>query len=226
MRVLKQLGYGALIGGFLGYVLLGGSFTLPIYDFSTETMVIFAIISFFLCIFSLIRLATIKKKASQTLYGEEEDLRDDWLYKKYSDVSLASSTALILSIVILCIGVITEEVFPLIIISLILVFFSSIVSIMTGNSMRYVYPDRNLPNQNDKNYMNKLLEAADEGERHIILNGLYSAYNLMYVLLIFALVLFMVYSVLTGESQLFSILVISLILISINAQYIFKVRSK
>ncbi|MEG0439622.1 MAG: DUF3169 family protein [Solibacillus sp.] len=226
MKVLKQLGIGALIGGFFGYVLVGGSFTLPTYDISTELMVIFTIIAFFLCIFSLSGLTAIKKKAAQTLSGEEEDLRDEWSYKKYSDVTLASTTALVLSIATVCIGIITEASIPLVIVSLVSTIFSVIVSLMPSKYMRYVYPDRNLPNPNDKNYMSKLLEASDEGERHIMLNGLYSVYNLTSLLLLLAIVLFMFYSVATGESQLFSILVISLILISINTQYIFKIRSK
>lgn len=225
MKTLKQVAFGAIVGGIFGFALVKG-FKLPIYDFSTEMMVVLLILSSLLSIFSLIGLSAIKKKASQSFSGVDEDLRDEWQYKKYSDVSLASSIAIIISIITMCIGIITEQGRLLIIISLIVIFLSCIASTKGSTIIKYVYPDRNFPDTNSKNYSLKIFNMADEGERHVMLKGLYSAFNMTNILLIFSLLILLAYSVVTGNSQLFAILIIGLIFIIINTDYILRVRNK
>lgn len=70
------------------------------------------------------------------------------------------------------------------------------------------------------------LEVSDEGERHVMLIGFYKSYNLMNFVLFIAIVLSTFYSITTNHSQLFSIILIGIVLIIVNGKYCFSVRNK
>ena len=225
-KTLTQLLVGAVIGALIGFFIVSGDFTLPIYDIATEMALIFLGIAFLLIVGTFVKLAQLKQKSSQQFSGDEEDLHEQYLYKLYSDVSLASNIALILSIVAICVGVITEQSIVILILSIFVVLLSVLSTFLVGTSLKYAYPNREFPSFNDNQYSKKLLEMSDEGERHIMLQGFYSAFNTTNILLIGSLLLLMFYSVASGESQLFAILIIAIILIVANTQYILKVRNR
>lgn len=224
-KVMQFLG-GAVIGGLIGFFIVKGEFTLPIYEVASEMTLIFAGIALFLAIASLIKLAQLKKQSTLQLSGDEEDLQEENLYKLYSDASLASNISQIIGIVAICIGVITEQSIAHLTLSGFVLLLAITTTVLVGSSIQYASPTRVFPSMNDKQYAKKLMEMSDEGERHIMLQGFYSAFNMTNTLLLVSLLLFMFYSLVSGESQLFAILIIALILIIVNTQYMLKVRNR
>ena len=92
--------------------------------------------------------------------------------------------------------------------------------------MKKAYPERDLPDISDTDYSKKLLEISDEGERHLMLEGLYKVYQFANEAFLFAIIGIALYSVVSGDSQLFSKIVISIILLIMNGMYAFSVRNK
>ena len=134
--------------------------------------------------------------------------------------------ALVLSIVSLGAAVITEQPIWLVIVTGAAIAVATLLSTVLPAMIKVLYPDRDLPNVAEKDYAKKLLAASDEGERHVMLEGLYRTFKTLNVTLLSALLLLIIYSVGTGVSQLFAIFVIALILIIANAQYLFSIRNK
>ncbi|MEK5077708.1 DUF3169 family protein [Solibacillus sp. FSL W7-1436] len=225
-RTLKQFLFGGLIGGLIGSFIVTGEFTLPLYEIATEMTIVFLGIALLLAVGGYIKLAQLKRQSLQQLSGEDEDLHEENLYKLYSDASLAINMSLIISIAGACVGIITEQSIGIQILSVPIILIAIIAIPLVGNYIKYVYPYREIPSYNDKHYTKKMFEMSDEGERHIMLQGLYSAFNLTNILLLCSLLLCMFYSVASGESQLFAILIIALILITVNTKYILKVRNR
>lgn len=225
-RTVMQFLGGAIIGGLFGFFIVKGEFTLPLYKIATEMTIVFIVISLLLAIASFIKLAQLKSQSAQQLSGDAEDLREEYLYKLYSDASLASNISQIIGIVAICTGAITEQSIVLIVSSLIIMLLAIAANISGWASIKHAYPHRDFPSINDKHYTKKLLEISDEGERHIMLQGFYSAFSMTNILLLVSLMLLTLYSVTSGESQLFAILIIALILIIVNTQYMLKVRNR
>src|SRR5699024_217494 len=89
-----------------------------------------------------------------------------------------------------------------------------------------MYPDRDLPSSTDSNFSDKLLQASDDGERHIMLEGLYKTFNTMNATLFVGLILLMMYSISTGNDQIFGMIVIAAVLIISNVKYVTSIRDK
>jgi len=225
-RTVKQFLLGGIVGGLISVFIVSGGFTLPLYEIATEMTFVFLGIAFLLTVVGFIKLSQLKRQSLHQLSGEDEDLQEENLYKMYSDASLAINMSLILSIVGACVAIITEQSIIIQIISVPVILIPIIGTPLVGNYIKYVYPYREIPSYNDKQYSKKMFEMSDEGERHIMLQGLYSAFNLTNVLLLCSLLLCMFYSVASGESQLFAILIIAIILITVNTQYMLKVRNR
>lgn len=225
-RTIKLFLGGGIIGGFLGFIIVKDAFTLPLYEIAIEMTLIILGIALLLTIGGFVKLAQLKKQSAQQFSSEDEDEQEEILYKLYSDASLASTISLILSIVGACIAVITEQpiIFQALSVPVILLAISLVP--LVGNYIKFAYPNRDFPSYNDKKYTKKLFEMSDEGERHIMLQGLYSAFSTTNILLVSSLVLLMFYSVASGESQLFAILIIAIILVVGNTQYFLKVRNR
>ena len=226
MRIVMNLFIGAVVGFLASFIFLDNDFVLQFPDVATEMTIIFGVVTLLLIIFSIVGIAKVKKKSKAILSGNEEDERNDWMYKKYSDASLAGNISSILGIMTTCIAVITDQPIWLAISTAVLALLGVYATINITNTMKYVYPERNFPSYNDKNYSKKLLAMSDEGERHIILEGLYSAHNLTNGLLLLGIVLLLFYSEASGQSQLFSIIMIAIILIVSNTRYMLKIRNR
>ncbi|NLK11948.1 MAG: DUF3169 family protein [Staphylococcus equorum] len=89
-----------------------------------------------------------------------------------------------------------------------------------------IYPDKDLPEPGDKKYNQKLLAASDEGELFIMTKALYSSWTLTSMLLFFAMIMMIFYSFVTDESQIFSIVIIGLIMIISQLKYSYEIREK
>ena len=194
-------------------------------NFAEPLIFILATITVLLTVLTVIYIIQIKLKAKLNITGEEEDEREGWLYKKYSELSFLSTSVFVLAFTTGTIIVSTNDNSkPIMLFILVLIIFSIFVPFLSNMLAKVVYKNREIPSQTDKHYMQKMLASADEGERYIILEGLYNTFNLMNILLPISIALLMVYSGITGDTQLFAILLIALVMIIFNARYLLKVR--
>ena len=89
-----------------------------------------------------------------------------------------------------------------------------------------MYPERNLPNPSDKDYADKLFEASDDGEIHVMAKGLYRSTQLTMTLLFISMVAMILYSIITEDSQVFSIIIIGLIMIINQVKYAKEIKER
>ena len=225
-KILVWAVVGFLSGYLFMFLLKDSPANLNISFMSFEMTIIFMTLSIALIIFSLYGFVKIKSEAKRHVTGDEEDERDAYLYKRYSDIMLAASIAMYFSILMLALVAVTDQHNAFIFISFALLLVSISLNILYSGLVSVIYPDRNLPSLNDKQYAKKLLEVSDEGERHVMLHGMYRAYSNLNALLLLSLFLFIGYSVISGVSQLFSIVIIVLILVITNTQYMLTIRNK
>ena len=83
-----------------------------------------------------------------------------------------------------------------------------------------------MPKVSGKNYADKVLAISDEGERHVMLIGLYKSYYFVTFALVIAIILTTLYSVSSGNSQLFSIIIMSIVLLLTHGRYGLAIRNK
>ncbi|ARD49485.1 DUF3169 family protein [Sporosarcina sp. P33] len=217
---------GAAIGVFGMNAVLSFDSTAGFPPIGFEADIVLLAITVILLIFSTVSMVQMKKKSQLDLTGDKEDERDVWQYKRFSDVSLCTAAALVLSILAAAVAIITVQPAWILIISGVAFMVSALLSVFSSGLVNSLYPERNLPSPSDKNYAEKLLAASDEGEQFVMLQGLYKTFSTMNLTLLMALLVFIGYSVITGDSQLFSIFVIGLVLIGTNAQYLITIRNK
>lgn len=103
---------------------------------------------------------------------------------------------------------------------------SFVLSHLTQRQLRVMYPDRDLPKTSSPDYAQQLLDVADDGEKHVMLQGLYRTNISMMSLSFVAIIVLLLYSLLTGNSQLFAIFVVIFLMVFTNVQYIRIVRAK
>jgi len=231
MKKILSVVFAVLVGGIIGFVstyviksgMAGSGWSLD--SIAQPILILLIAITIFFLLISTVHIFQMKEKAKTQVDGDAEDEKDKWLYKKFSDTVLTTNTAIILSLTTICIAIITDQSIALIISGGVLIIISTGVGIANSKLIKIVYKDRMLPSMNDKDYSKKLLAMADEGERHVMLEGLYKTYELMNILLPSSILLLMFYSEFSGETQLFSIFLISIITIVLNARYILKIRS-
>ncbi|WP_432355833.1 DUF3169 family protein [Sporosarcina sp. A2] len=219
-----------LIGAVTGFsvIFLTDAIQLDIDFLSVayEGNIILTALTFLLLIYSAFNILIMRKKMRLNVSGEEEDAKDVWIYKKFSDTNFASVVGLVTGIAAFALSLITVQPFWVILTSAIAAFLACMFTIVVPSLINTFYPERNLPAVSEKNYGKKLLAASDEGERHVMLEGLYRSYTLLNAALVLSLLLLMVYSIMTEVSQLFAIFLIGAVLIGGNAQYYLVIRNR
>ena len=218
---------GAVAGFVTMYLLL--SLDLDIYNFpsiSFEVTIICMGVSLLAIIFNLSGLIRLKRDAKKHVLGDEEDEREVLQYKRYSDMSLAGNIVIYFSLAMLALVAITDQHNTFIFISLALNMIGLSLNFVNLEFSKIIYPDRDFPSVNDKQFAKKLLEMSDEGERHVMLEGIFHAFTSVNTLLLIGVLILIGYSVVSGESQLFGILTILFILVITNAQYMLSIRKR
>src|SRR5690606_13746947 len=97
-----------------------------------------------------------------------------------------------------------------------LIFLALMFQLFVSILLQKVYPDRELPNVSESNYAEKLLAVSDDGERFVMLQGLYKSFNLFNLLIIFAIIGAIIYSLYSDHSQIFSIVLMCFVLFLTN----------
>src|SRR5699024_6286197 len=123
-------------------------------------------------------------------------------------LTAASTTALVMSLVALAIQILNAEIIWLIITSGVIFIITVIFSFFVGGIINSLYPERNLLNPSDKDYADKLCEASDDGEIHVMAKALYRSTQLTMTLLFISTLAMILYSIITEDSQVFSIIII------------------
>jgi len=225
-RISGQLLIGALIGFFGMLVVLDGNFRMDLSPYAYPGNLAILAITAALVVFSAYCYFSVRNLANQELSGDEEDAAERRMYKQYSDASLSSTLAMLFSLASMSLSLLTTQPLWLLIFGIVLIAFSFTISIVLPGLMKNMYPERDLPSISDKKYAEKLLKVSDDGEKHVMLGGLYKTHITMNSLLLGAIVLLLFYSMATDSSQLFSIFIIVGILAITNMQYQFSIRNK
>ncbi len=188
--------------------------------------IISAIGATFLIILGFFQYHRLLKVAKDHTKYMDEDSYDKYRYNKFNEVQIYSIIGFVLSLISLGIPLITYFNLPVILFSLIVYLIAVVFLTRTTKLVNKLYPERNLPQPSDKNYTDKLLLASDEGERHIMTSALYKTFSLTQVGIFFGILLLIVYSMLTGESQIFSIIILGIIMILSNTKYYSEIKEK
>lgn len=168
----------------------------------------------------------LKKRASDRDENTDEDVLDQYMYKKYADISLYIQTGLVLSILVMGIAIIQQTEVWIFTAAGITMLATLVFLFMLPTLLPVMYPERDLPASTDSNFADKLLKASDEGERHVMLEGLYKTFNTVNASLFIGLILLMLYSISTGDNQIFGMVVIAAILVISNVKYVLSIRNK
>jgi len=212
--------------GFVVATLMLNNFTLDFMKYADVIVITLLVTIFTLLGVSLILFRQIKKLHDTELTGDEEDEVDLVMYKKFTDYTFYVQSGLVLSVLVLCTSVIASQSIFFTIISIVTIMLSYMFTLYMTSLIQLIYPERNIPNFSEPNYDEKLLEISDEGEKHVMLVGFYKSFNLMSVALLIAIILATFYSISTDQSQLFSIVVMSLVLIIVHGKYCITIRNK
>ena len=233
-KAIGKMLIGALVGAVFGYLVMyftlnsgaGTNISWSTLNLSYGLMIVLMVISVTLNIFNAVTCVKIMRESKRQVTGDEEDELAELQSKRYGDGMLAVNIALYTSTGMLALVGITAQSNTFIFISLGLILLSVSMMFITAELAKVVDPNREYPSVNDKQYAEKLMEMSDDGERHIMLHGLYRAFTSINMLLFFAVLALIIYSVLTGVSQLAGILIILFILIFTNTQYMLSIRKK
>ncbi|SOC40819.1 DUF3169 family protein [Salinicoccus kekensis] len=194
-----------------------------IYQVTGVVLLLIAVILIFVSVYLHRQLNTVSKDYTKYM---DMDSYDVYRYNKFNDIQVVDTLMMILALVSVGIFVILESHFLLTLIAVIAFLVTLWLTITHTGLVGRLYPDRKLPKPGDKKYAEKLLAASDEGERHIMLNGLYKTHGLIQVGLMIGIILMIFYSLLTGESQIFSIIVAGVLLILAQLKYSMEIREK
>ncbi len=226
MRLIMYGLLGAVVG-FIGmYLMLSVQLDFNFFTIAFPVNVALTTLTLLLLLYVGVSILQMRKKANSAVSGDAEDERDIWLYKKFTDTNMIVIASVVFGIASVAISIITEQATWLETSSIIIGTAAFILSLTVTSLVNSFYPDRKLPSISEKDYGKKLLAASDEGERHVMLEGLYRSFNTLNTTLIIGLFLLIFYSVFTGTSQLFAIFLIGAVIIGANAQYFLLIRNK
>jgi len=224
INFLKQLLIGAIAGFGIVMIYLMIPFNQMTFPMQTVTIGLYIMV-LLTWVYCLIVAKQIKQLAKNNLEGEAEDEAEEIMNKKLYDFSFSNNTGATLSILAVSLSVIENNLL-FILIGVVAAAVSYFMMAYMLRLMKLASPDRNLPNVGDKDYAKKLMDISDEGERHVMLHGLYKTYHFSNIAFAFAIIGIAIYSSLTGDSQLFSMIVISAILLVTHGVYVFSIRNK
>lgn len=226
---LKIILYGAIgfAAGYLTLELLYGRNT----DATLEVIyywlsIVMIVLAAALLIYAFIRRRKLIKLTNDKNRTMNEDDFDVYSYNAFNIITVTTAVPLVLSLIALAIQTMAAENPWLVGFTIILLFISGFMNLQASALISIIYPDKDLPEPGDKKYNQKLLAASDEGELFIMTKALYSSWTLTSMLLFFAMIMMIFYSFVTDESQIFSIVIIGLIMIISQLKYSYEIREK
>lgn len=226
---LKMLLYAAIgfAAGYLTLELLYGrnseGLLETIYFWLSIVMIVLAAA---LLVYAFIRRRKLIKLTEENNRKINDDDLDVYSYNTFNVVTVATAVPLVLSLMALAIQTLAAENVWLVVLTIALLFVSTFMNFQASALANVIYPEKELPEISDKKYAEKLFAASDEGEIFIMAKALYRSWTLTTTMLFFALIFMIFYSFVTSESQIFSIVIIGLIMIINQLKYAYEIREK
>ncbi len=220
-----------IVGGVIGF---GGAYAVLHFRDLDKSEYIFIYIALVfvtgLLLYSLKMYKDVKRLHETAFTGDAEDEADEMKYKKTSDFATYSNIAMVLSLITTAVAIIQKTSLFLIVATFIMLVMSGIAVSYINKLSKYLYPDRTFPTSesatSSDDYLNQMLDASDEGEQFVILQGLYKSNYWMNTLLVIGISITTIYSIFQESSQLFSIIVMGVILAVGNIKYQLTIRNK
>jgi len=195
------------------------------YDIVVSIMIIIGSLLF---LYGITLSRRLKNSSKQSVSFDEEDEMNEKIDKMYTDVTLFYSISMTIFLFLVSTGfIILRETHP----GLVLIAFGLLAATFLANLQIYylakeIYPEKNYPDTDDEQFQEKLFETMDDGEKFITLQAYYKVFRMISPLLATAILSASIYSAFTGESQIFSIAFMTILLIIIDSTYIMTVRNK
>ena len=226
MKNLLRMLIGAVVGFFVmyGVLALRGSFKLdfPLFTF----VIVVVVIGSISMLLSFIWTWQLHQRTKGNVEHEDQDAFETMVYNKYGDITLATSVSTILFLLSLTISIIQDVHYMTAIVAAIGLLLGYIVLPISYNATKRAYAYRDFPAISEKDYAKRIMELADEGERHMMLKGFSKVYLSMNVLIPLGMLFLMFYSSMTNNPQIAGIIVLTAIYIYTNARYLVTVRAK
>jgi len=231
MKSWLKFGLQMFVGGVFGYLgmyayLNNELIQIDLTAYELPMMILLTLLLIGLFTWALSRYQLIRRLLHTPLAGEEEDEAEGIMYRAYSDGTLASTLTTIFSLVSMSLTLLSDQSLWFLLFNFFTLLGSFVLSYAFNALLPVMYPDRTLPKLSNPDYAQRLLELSDDGEKHVMLQGLYRTNITSSALMIFAIIVLLAYSLMTGDSQLFSIFVLSFIMVFTNIQYIRIIRTK
>ena len=198
---------------------------IDLFKFTEPIVWILYAISLLLLIMAFVVYRQVDHLNKQSFTGDEEDEVEALKYKKFCDYNILSHISMVTSLLGLGLIVLTTASTLLAFSGVALIFLALMFQLFVSVLLQKVYPDRDLPNVSESNYAEKLLAVSDDGERFVMLQGLYKSFNLFNLLIIFAIIGAIIYSLYSDHSQIFSIVLMCLVLLLTNMRYYLSIRN-
>ena len=228
-RTILYMIIGGILGGILGVTFIGETeFDIVNYiDLWTVIVIVFTF-GLFLFALSIYFSYSLKRSLKARGYETDNDEYQVWLYNRYLYMMYCIEVSMSIDFFSLCTIAFTLNrysfyLFWAIVLSLIIKVF---IVIKFLEMMNLIYPERNLPSVKDPKFQDKLFQASDDGEKHVMLNGLFSSYKAFNTTLVFVMVILFLYDMNSGQSQVVAIALITLTLIIGKTTYYLKIRDK
>lgn len=221
----------ALLGGISSYFVMFVLKNTHLSQFERSLYLDYIFIGLFviltiLTLSYIVRYLQIRQLTQRSVSSDEEDAIDDQLNRYYADGMMMVQVSTLLSIGLASFSIIENKFGLHLLLSGLFFVISSLASVFYLNLMNHIYPNRDFPKYSETNYIKKLFAASDDGERHVMLEGLIRSQSSLQLLLIGIIVVLVIYSYETGQSQLFAISLLIIALIWSNAKYFLHVRNR
>lgn len=170
----------------------------------------------------------VMKNGTKKVSEEEEDMWRISLERHSCNAVLWTQAAFTVSFVTLIIGfMLVRDSHPIIALYALGLFAASFLGFMfTRYLTRYANPEFVFPDPNSPDYHEEVFNRFDDGEKHLMLKGLYRLYKWIIMLLVLLGFGLMFYSILSGKSQLISIIGIGCILLFVQTYFTLSLKPK
>ena len=191
------------------------------------------ILANFACLLSLIIASVyallVQRNGEKKVSGGEEE--DEWqlsIERTAYNALIWIQVAFSISFVAFHVAfMLVRDTYPKVALYALILFIGSFLGwVLNTYLIRYIHPEFKLPDPKSPTYQLELFDSYDDGEKHLMLKALYKLYYWMNGLLILLGMGLMYYSILSGQSQLISIIGIGFILLFIQTYYTLSLKPK
>ncbi|RPK05929.1 DUF3169 family protein [Priestia endophytica] len=192
---------------------------------SSEENVMYALLALNVVLIVVVIFQFIKMKNLPvcSLSEEEEDEIEAKKYRLFADMTVCSNVSITLSILALGLGFIWfRDSNPELTLNAFFLIIGSVAAAgLAFSSGKKVYLGREFPSNSED-----MLDVLDDGEKFVVLEGLHKAYQLLIPFLYMCIMASVFYTAVSGHSQIFSIVLMTIILIAVQMTYGIVVRNR